>query len=340
MKILIDMGHPGNVLFYLNAINELKDRGHETLVTARYKEVAFKLLEAYGIPYVNRGGFQRGLARKAAGLLATDMRLFSIARSFKPDVLTGFHNPYIAQTAFLAGKPSVIFTDTEHAALSSILAFPFATRVCTPAWFKKDLGRKHVRFNGFKEQAYLQPKYFKPDPAALNRAGIDPKQPYAIIRLVSWQATHDIGQRGITGLEELIAEVGKSCRVLLTSEARLSPELEKYQLRSRPEDLQSILYYACLQVGEGSTTAAEAGLLGTPSVYVSTLVGTMGNFDELARRELVFSYRTLPEAMPKIRDILADGRSKEMWRTRSEKAMDESCDVTAFIVDQLESVAA
>jgi predicted glycosyltransferase len=52
MRVMVDIGHPAHVHFFRNAIRELEKRGHSVKVTARDKDVALRLLEAYGIPYV------------------------------------------------------------------------------------------------------------------------------------------------------------------------------------------------------------------------------------------------------------------------------------------------
>ncbi|MFH1126003.1 MAG: DUF354 domain-containing protein [Candidatus Altiarchaeota archaeon] len=337
MKILLDIGHPGHVLFYRNAISQLTKRGHQVLVTARDKEVVFQLLKAYGIPYLNRGGAYTGLLRKALGMLKIDAYMLKTALKFKPDVLTGIHNPYIAHSAFLMGKPSVIFTDTEHARIANLLTFPFATRICTPNWFKKDLGVKHVRYDGFKELAYLSPKYFKPDINVIDRMDVGKNEKYAVVRLVSWKAAHDVNQRGILNPARLIKKLEANYRVFLSSESPIPREFEKYKLKTNPEELQSVLYYASMQVGEGSTTATEAGLLGTPSVYISTLVGTMGNFEELRKLQLVYSYKTIEEAEPKINELIEDADSKKKWAARSMEVTLQKADVADFIAKQIES---
>ena len=51
MRIIINIGHPGHVHFYRNAILALEERGHEVLVTARAKDITYKLLGIYDIPH-------------------------------------------------------------------------------------------------------------------------------------------------------------------------------------------------------------------------------------------------------------------------------------------------
>ena len=65
-------------------------------------------------------------------------------------------------------------------------------------------------------------------------------------------------------------------KVFITSEVTLPDHLKKYQITIPLEKLHDLLYFATLYFGEGSTTAAEAAMMGTPAVYVSSLAGEPG----------------------------------------------------------------
>ena len=47
------------------------------------------------------------------------------------------------------------------------------------------------------ELCYLHPNYFTPDPHVLNMLGVKRNEKYVILRFVSWDASHDIGQTGL-----------------------------------------------------------------------------------------------------------------------------------------------
>ena len=55
-------------------------------------------------------------------------------------------------------------------------------------------------------------------------------------------------------------------------------------------------------------------LLGTPSIYVSTLAGTMGNFSELEEKYgLLFNYNDSEAALAKALELLKDPELKKSW---------------------------
>jgi len=341
MKILFEANHPAHVHFFKNAIWNLEDRGHEVLIEARDKDVTLALLEAYKLNYKVVGPHYKSLVKKAYGLFKTDLKLLKIARDFKPDILVGRGSAYLAHLSMLINKPYIAFVDTEHAKLAAWLVFPFVDVILTPACFKKKINpKKHIKFDGYKELAYLHPNYFKPDPSVLDDLGLSKTNKFIVFRFVSWSASHDVGHHGIDlkTKQKFIKELEKYGRVFMTSEANLGKKFERYKIRVTPERIHDLLYYATMYIGEGSTMATEAGILGTPSIYVSSLVGTMGNFEELEKRYgLVYSFQDPNLALEKALQFLEDANSKASWQKKRKNLLNEKIDVTKFMTDFIEN---
>jgi len=337
MRILVDIGHPAHVHLFKNLIWSLGRKGHEVKITTRDKDIALHLLNAYGLKYENQGKHYRGLLNKMYGVLKFDYRLYKVAKKFKPDILTSMGSPYATHVAKLIGKPSITFDDTEHSRIEHILYSPFTDAICTPSCFKKDLGPKQVRFNGYHELAYLHPNYFKPDPSVLDELNLTKNDKFFILRFVSWSASHDIGQKGFIDKTGLIKNLGEHGTVLITSEGPLTKEIEKFKITISPEKIHDLLYYATMYIGEGATMATEAGILGTPSIYLSSLVGTMGNFDELEKEYgLVYSFTDSQKARRMINELLNENNLKIKWQKKREKLLKEKIDVTAWMIDFIE----
>lgn len=334
MKILVNISHPAQVHLFKNALRILMEHGHECRITAVKKEVSLNLLDSSGFDYDVVGSAKPTSFGKGVELLRIDANLLKIARSFRPDLLLGgVGNAYVAHVGRLIRKPSIVFDDTEHATIQHCLTDPFVSVICTPSCYTRNLGKKQVRYNGYHQLASLHPNYFTPDPAILAKLGLTEDDPYIVVRFVSWQASHDVGQHGIRDKVGLVKTLGQYGRVLITSEEALPPELQPYQIRVSPEKLHDLLYYASLYVGEGGTTASEAAVLGTPSIYVSSLVGTMGNFIELeGTYDLLYSFTDGGAALGKVIEILQNPASKEKWRIKREQLLRDKIDVTAFMV--------
>jgi hypothetical protein len=340
MKILIDIGHPAHVHFFKNTAWALEKKGHEVLVTAREKDVTIDLLDSYGFKYevLSRMGAGKGnLMKEWAG---RDIKLLKIAHKFNPDVLTGILNPCVAHVAWLMNKKSLIFTDTEHAKLANRVTLPFADMVFTPTSYTCDLGKKQIKYNGYHELAYLHPAYFRPDPDILFGLGLNENDRIIVLRFVSWGASHDIGQHGVMNKLEMARELEKYGKVFITSEHKLDPEFDRYRIHLRSDKLHDLLYYASLYVGDGGTTAVESAILGTPSIYVSSLTGTMGNFTELEEKyELMYCFSNSGQALRKAVEILDNEQAKQEWGLKKDQLIRDKIDVTGFILSYMDLIS-
>lgn len=343
MKLLIDMGHPAHIHLFKNCIRHLK-KEDEIKITTRDKEFTLDLLKAYGLEYELRGGIKKSLLSKGFGMLSTDYKLYKTAKKFKPDLLVGVHNPYIAQVGKLIRKPSITFTDTENVGVASKLTFPFTDTICTPSCFREGLNpEKHVRYNGYHELAYLHPNYFQPDSLVLDDLNLSKDDRFIVLRFISWAASHDVGLRGVQETSDLIEQLEPYGRIFITSEGKLSPDMEKYRITCSPEKIHSLLYYSQLYIGEGGTMATEAAILGTPSIHIeSTSSGVAtgeftGNFLELKDKyDLLHFYPDQEQALEKAIEILENKNSKKEWQKKREKLLKDKIDVTAWMIDFIE----
>lgn len=340
MKILFDIGHPAHVHLFRNAINILESKGHELKITARDKDITLDLLDKYGFDYEVVGKNKKGMLKKALNMLKIDYILLNVAKCFKPDLFVSAGSPYAAHISKLLKKPSIAFVDTEHANLTGKITYPYTDLICTPECFKIDLGQKHIRYNGYHELAYLHPNYFSPDLSVLDDLGLSNRDKFVILRFISWEATHDVGQSGLTDQIKLdyISKLEKHCRVFISSEIPLGIKMEKYRLHISPIKLHSLLSFAYLYIGEGGTMATEAGILGTPSVFVSSLVGTMGNFEELEKSYgLVHSFKDGKSALQYAMELITNDDAKEQWGVLQKEMLNKKIDVTEFMINTIEN---
>lgn len=338
MRIVVDMNHPAHVHYFKNFIREIQKRGHEILITASEKDLTYRLLDLYGFEYIKVGSYGKSIFQKFINIPILDYTMYRVTKKFRPDVFLGFGSIRAAHVSKILRKPCIALDDTEHAKWEHLLYTPFTDAILTPSCFKKDFGKKQIRYNGYTELAYLHPNRFTPDPAVLTELGLTEDDPFIIIRFVSWQASHDVGQHGIRDKVRMVKALEQYGRVLITSEGALPPELEQYRMRISPEKIHDLLYYATLYIGEGATMASEAAVLGTPSIFVSSLAGTMGNFIELEENYgLIFSFAESNEALVRAIEILQNPASKKEWRNKRKRLLNEKIDVTAFMIWFLEN---
>lgn len=331
MRLVVDINHPAHVHFFKNLIWRMQAAGHQVRITASEKDLACRLLEHYGFDYINLRSYGRTLTRKAINLPVMDLRMYRAVKSFKPDLLLGLASVRAAHAAVLLRTRCVNFDDSEHARWEVALYLPFVHAVCTPACYKRDLGPKQVRYEGYHELAYLHPDCFRPDESILDEAGLATDEAFAVVRFVSWGAVHDVGQRGLTDAEKvrLVRALEARARVFVISEDSLNDHFRANRTEIPPERIHHLLHFARLYVGEGATMATEAGILGTPSLYISSLVGTMGNFDELmGRYDLVHAYRSGGDAINEAAGLIGNPNAKAEWRRKRRRMLAEKVNVT------------
>lgn len=273
-------------------IKQLKAEGHKVIVTSRDKEVTCYLLDAFMIPHTQISKMGEGKLALLKELIFRNLKLLKICLKEKPDVLIGYNGISIAQVGWLLRIPSIYVTENEDAKLLTKLGTPFATKVLTETSFEMSYEPKHYFMDGFLEQTYITD--FVPDPSVLEDNDLEKGEPFSVVRFVAWNATHDIGEKGLPTEYKLklIEKLEKKGRVLVSTENPLPLEFERYRIKSSPEKIHSLLFYAQVYVGDSQSMANEAGMLGTPAIRCNTLVDSMhasGKFSAMQNLERVYS---------------------------------------------------
>jgi uncharacterized protein len=335
MKILVDINHPAHVHFFRNFITEARKRGHEVIICASRKDIAFQLLDEYKLDFISLGSYGRTTLMKLMMLPVIGIKMLLIFLKHKPDVVMGIASFRAAQAAWLLGKKSYIFDDTEHSRFEIMLYKPFATCILTPNWFKKNLGKKHIKYQGYHELAYLHPDWFIGNKNILKELNVRDDEAYVIIRFIGWDAFHDTGKSGLS-LEikrKTVKEISKIARVFITSERALPEDLEPYRLKINPSDIHHVICYSSLVFGESATMASEAAVLGVPAIYFDNFK----IFDEENRFGNVFTFTSTPEdqqkAIDKAIEILSMPNAKEIWMSNREILLQKNIDITRKMLE-------
>lgn len=178
----------------------------------------------------------------------------------------------------------------------------------------------------------MHPKYFKPDPEIFNHLGIKKGEKFALIRFVSWNASHDVGQKGISIQikRDLIRLLAARMHVFISSEGELPAEFQPYKIKILPHQMHDVLAFAGIFIGEGATMASEAGLLGTPSFYINS-IKACNNFDQ-EKYGTVFNFNDETGLLEKIRMVLELNDAKSIWNQKSARIFEEKINVTEFLV--------
>ena len=338
-KILFDIGHPAHVHYFRNVIRQLELNGKDINIIARDKDVTLKLLDDYEIDYVSRGTGGLNFIGRILYWFKAVFIIFNTARKIKPDIIVSFAGTYASHASKFCGVPHICFTDTEAARVAIFALLPFTKLLITPDCFKASYGKKHIRFKSLFELAYLSPEVFSPNENIYSILNIPKNDPYVILRFVSWTATHDVGERGISKSHklELVGELSKYARVLISSEEQLSEEFMPYKINIPTNKMHDALAFSSLYFGESPTMTTESAILGTPAICISSWAYDCGNFDLLNSYNLIHRYEPGDETMAikKALEIVKNKNSKNIWSRRKSKFINDMENLNYFMYNTL-----
>ena len=289
MRLLFDLGHPAHVHLFRNLVKKVLKDGGEVLAATRDKDLTIDLCKAYNIPQVMLSRAYSG--KFIAGVwefLSRTIKLCRLAHKFKPDALLGT-SMSIGVVGRLISRPTFIFSEDDANVIPIIAKYVYPTckYIITPDCLRhENYGQKHLCYPGYHELAYLHPSHFAPNPEVPHSIGLDLDKPYFIFRFVSLKAHHDIGASGlpVEVAKKLVKMLSSRGRVLITSERELPDEFKKYVFPLAPDKLHDVLAFASMYIGDSQTMAAEAAVLGVPSLRCNTFVRKISYLEELEKR--------------------------------------------------------
>mgnify|MGYP001817952618 CR=1 FL=1 len=317
MRVLLEIVHPADVLFFKRPLEVLLARGDEVQIMSRHKDVACELLDSFGFGHspVSRAG--SGLLKLAGELLVRDVRILQAAWRFKPHAMVGFGGVAISHVGRLTGIPSISFYDSENATLQTKITRPFISQYYVPESYSGPTPEgRTTRLRGTKELSYFHPSTFTPDRKKALVAGLDPEQNNYFLRVVEWRANHDIGKSGWT--EELLQSVLKRLvatgKVHLSSERDLPDSLERYRYRGEKRLVHHLVAHCDLFAGESATMATEAAIMGVPAIYAGR--DFPGYVCELEREGLIQNIRDVTETKLNAAIDVSLGETKNVFRAK------------------------
>lgn len=270
MRVLFDLVHPADVLFFKKPMEKLAARGDRVIIASRYKDVTCDLLDRFGqehVPISTAGEGHLGLALE---LLKRDFGIYRMARQHRPHVMIGFGGVAIAHIGNLLRIPAISFYAADTAKLQTRITWPFIHHLYVPEAYAGAIPEGRTsRFKGVKELSYFHPDNFAVDDQAARENGWEDHRPNFFVRTVSWRANHDIGKSGWSDddLRTLITSLSTYGKVHLSTERELPEDLRQYQYRGAKEKVHHVIAKCDLYVGESATMAHEASFLGVPAIY-------------------------------------------------------------------------
>lgn len=352
-RFLFYMGHPAHYHNFKHSINGLLQKGHEIKVVARGKDVLFDLLKSEDWdlikfkarkPSMQSAWSLTGKLGMIEAIAGREIAMLKIARKFKPDIMIGT-DLVITHVGKLLRIPSVVVNEDDSAAipLMAKLAFPYATAILAPnCCDQSPANDKKIGYEGYHELAYLHPNYFMPDKNSLPE-DFRVSGTYFLLRFASLHAHHDDGRKGITDelALEIISILEPHGRVFITSERPFAERLEKYRLPVHPSQMHQVMAHAALYIGDSQTMAAEAAVLGVPSIRFNDFVGELSYLEELENKyELTKGIRAdkPDELLETLKEWVEIENLKEIWEQRRQIMLSKTVDVTPFWMETFEKL--
>jgi predicted glycosyltransferase len=340
LKIAFVIHTPGQAHLWSNIIKTLINKKHDVLVVSRGGGITEKLLSKYGIEFISYGRGSQTVYGKLLKLLPQLASCFRIINRFHPDIIVGV-GILEAHVSAILRKPCIIFEDSELTPwLERIQWLITARAIITPLCFQRDLGKKQIRINGYKELAYLHPNYFRPDPSIFQELGVRQDEKYVVIRFNSFTAIHDIRVHGFSTEEKYAAvrELEKYAKVFIAAEGGLPEDLEAYRLPTEVYRVHHVLNYAQLILGDSGTMLVEAALLGTPGIVCESSALQFGNFLEFEKKYgLLYAIPKPKKAIEKAVELIQQPDLKEKCVEKRQKILEDKIDVTEFMVEFIEN---
>ena len=344
MKYLFYIGHPAHYHNLKFVSQELSDKGHEIIWVVREKDVLFNLLDEVKFKtYFIKEKAPKGRWGRIRRILNREFRMLGIMLKHRPNLAIGT-DLVITHIGKLLRIPSIIVNedDAEAVPLFANMGMKYATHILAPECCSVGPYRdKSVFYKGYQELAYLHPDYFTPVRSKVESL-FAAENRFFLLRFASLTAHHDDGVEGINDqlAKKIIAILEPKGKVWITSERELSPDFEKYRIAIPATEIHHALFYADLYIGDSQTMAAEAAVLGTPSVRFNDFVGKLSYLEELEHKyQLTFGIKTNQKnaLLEKVTALSSQTDLKVIWQERREVLLNETVDVTRFWVQYFET---
>lgn len=340
MNILFDLCHPAHVHFFKWPIRQLTQKGHHVVITSRNKECTQPLLDQERLHHWPLNTFKKGNLGKLIELGARHWHLRSMLKHRKIDLLVGLGGTVIAHVGYCLNIPTLIFYDGDNATVQNAVTYPFADTIVVPYCYQGRLPeQKSFRYSGFHELAYLHPNVYSKARLPLYSKPKGKKR--FLIRLVSFDAIHDYGKKGInlallTACIQKLAPLGD---VVISSESPLPLEYRSYTFKGLAHHLHHLIAECDLFIGDSPTMASEACMLGCPALYCSTIkCGNMQMLDtryHLLKQVYPLNWSTLNQAIDAHLKV-----DTHIWQSRHQHLLSTTIDVAHFVtqcIDQYPS---
>ena len=287
MTVWIDITNAPQVLFFEPFIDYFNEHKIKYIITCRDLGGSKDILISKKIPFIELGVKQgKSIFAKAfVTLIEVKSRLRFLKKHKDISLVLTHQSPYAIVAGFFKRKKTIEFFDNEHAKLSNLISFPFATKLYCPEALKSvPLAKKFLfkksklnYYNGIKEGIYLSG--FKKSNSILTEINLKEKD-YIVFRPEAQFAHYHPNSKNI----DLIIYYFLKNNEKVVLVAREKSQKEEYQTKykdyknfiilNKVVDGPQLIANSKLVLSAGGTMNREACVLGVPviSLYSGKLL--------------------------------------------------------------------
>jgi predicted glycosyltransferase len=273
MKVWFDFTNSPHVSFFKQLIGELKEEGHEVIITCRPLGNTIPLLKLYNLPYHIVGThYGKANLNKILGFPIRIIQLYKFLKKNKPDIAIAQASYYLPVVAKLLGVRSIYTNDNEHAK-GNLPAFVCATKILIPEFLDKSRIKglfvredKIIQYPGIKEGIYLWNKFLD----FSQEKTMEERNVY--IRMEPSLAQYYNG--GSYFLDNVILELKDKVKIIIIPREKeqgdhyLNPKFSGVTVLEKPETFEEITGKCALFIGAGGTMTREMAVVGVPTISV------------------------------------------------------------------------
>jgi uncharacterized protein len=282
MNLLFNLVHISDLNLFKSAINELV-KCNKVYVTVRNRGNLLRIAQKeINVPIFIIGKHQQLFHKKLIGIFKSEYAYWKLIK--KLDINISINQSFYSIWACkLRGAKFITFEDDYEYKLAFYYAKWFADKDVMPKFIPAK-GKNVIKYNGFKELAYLHPTRFSANQSILNQYGLIPYE-YVFVREVSNVSLNYKNKKD--HLNTILSILySKNAEVVLSIEDKIKIDLlkESYPeliiLDEPVENIFSLIRFAKFSISSGDTVARESALLSTPCIYT-------GNRNMLMNKSLI-----------------------------------------------------
>ncbi len=254
-------------------------------------------------------------------------------RSYGPDLILSVNELPPSPFESILSIPSVVFVDTRLEQKRKKAILNHADKVIVPDCYHYDIpDEKELRHSSYHSLAYLHPDRFTPDRGVLERLKVNSKG-YVVVSFEKEEkrksSKEDFPQR--REKIDLVRDLAEHCRVFIDGRGSIPPPLREHLPPIPLTKYNDLLAYADLVVGDDPEVSSDAGVLGTPWIYIGESSPSFLE-DQEVHYEIGSQVDEIEDAK-ELSFLLLEGEIEPDFESSRKNILEDKIDLTGWMIE-------